>query len=206
MAKTGLKSTDRKLLYLVENALSRKGGVWTSLLRKEAEFDDFLSSFVVLATTLNLVIARKNILLSLKTEQSIVKYDSDYFCQTLGSKKHSATILDQLADAERLLNHRLEHPDGYDQVTLTRLEMRDVKNDLPIDGVRKLLASHMSRTSREIASRSEGHSPGQLEYLHLRRNLIRLMEELYKNMQRECLGLEPVEITGDAPEAEPAEV
>ncbi len=197
MGKIGLKNTDRKLLRRFDAAISTKGRRWAGLLKKEIDFAEYLTSFVELVALLEDIRETNNIAAILKAEQFLVKYDSDHYCQTSGSIKRQETIRDQLADLERLLNYRELNPDGYDLVSLNRLESRQVRSGLPLDGIRRVLASHIVRTDREVASRSDGYPPEQLAYLHVRQANVKKMEDLYQTMQREGLAASGVAVAAD---------
>jgi len=93
--------------------------------------------------------------------------------------------LSDLADAKKSLNLLENDPDGYAKVTAA-FSGKDKERGLPLDSCRKFIRSHQARLTNRLRGVS---SVPEKNILRQRKENLAAANKMYKELQRESLGL-----------------
>lgn len=188
MAKTGLNATDRRRLNRLRRLLAFEVVGNRQIKTGELSYLNHLRIYGELTRVMQHINADSTLLPLIKAERLIIGYDLDE-CSSqkyaLDAYKKAASDLEEM---EEKTNHIAHAPNRFHQTMYVGLRQADRKNGLPIDGMRKLIASHETRIRNLYFGRNRDPEEQQ-KYLDQRMECARNMKRIYIAQQKACLGV-----------------
>lgn len=135
--------------------------------------------------TLKSVQKRMNLPEFLKLEVFIVTYDLERTDTTKELKASVTQALQQYTDAQRSLSV-VHNPEEYQNVNASYSRKTRDSSQLPQDACRQFIRSQIARLSNKLTN---DLSEGEIQYISLRRDNMYCAEKLYKEMQKQALGI-----------------
>ncbi len=188
MGRTGSQNTDRTIIEAIAQALGQRLFLRSNVENGSIPYPLFLKTYDSLRAAIEKVVNSRRLRLHVLAEQTIVDFDLANFAFFSSAERSLAAAADQLADLERLLAYRDEDSALYHAMSVKIVDPREFAGDLPKDGIRKLIGSHLKRIDNMLTDAS-GRSSYEISYMRARRNMVSGMERLYREMQEKGLGL-----------------
>ncbi len=187
MARTGWKNTATRIKREIRDILANKLTLKPKAENGSTPYPSYLKTFDLLRDTMQTVAASRDISLYVSVEQMLVEHDLTYYALFKQAEDSLKSGFEQLGDLDTLLGNIREFSGVFHRAYLAGTEPRDVKDGLPLDGIRKLIRSHKRRIHNMLTDAST-RSPNEVAYLECRLSNLNRMEQLYMDEQRAGLG------------------
>ncbi len=171
------------------------------MMAGDVQFAAHMKVYNELSASLKDIIESSNILLMIMAERSIVEYDLNEYSPRKFAEDANKSAADDLDEMEEKTLEIVKNPAEFHRIMSLGTRKRDHRNNLPVDGMRKLIASHKTRLKNLYVGRNKEAEP-QLNYLDQRYACAQAMEKAYMEEQRQAF--EEEEFDNDTEEGEEA--
>jgi hypothetical protein len=173
---------------LIDKILAQQNRNFESvqLLHNSDEAVRYHESLAATLLLLKEVMTYRDVNLSLNVESLVLHQELHLYANSPEEKNSIQTAITQLKDANKSLKAVQDHQ-GY-KVAAETYPTKRIQNGLPMDSFHEFLKIHSTRLSNRMAGRL---SVPEKNILRQRKELLGVVREVYMDMQRQALGLEP---------------